>query len=80
MDKLSLKDFIDFAYSLVEMEEVKKGKFPLPKEITYPLYGESHVRLQLQIHHEKADEGVEFTNEEEFYIDIMGITFKFIKE
>jgi hypothetical protein len=80
MDKLSLKNFIDFAYSLVDMEEVKKGKFPLPKEITYPLNQEDHVRLQLHIHHEKGGDDVEFTNEEEFYISIMGINFKFIKE
>jgi len=80
MNKLNLKNFIDFAYSLVEMEEVKNGKFPLPKEITYPLNMEEHVRLQLQIHHEKSKEGDEFVNEEEFYITILGITFKFIKQ
>ena len=80
MGTLQLKNFIDFAYSLIEMDEVKKDIFPLPKEITYTLDVEDHVRLQLHIHHEKANEGEEFTNEEEFYISIMGITFKFIKE
>ena len=31
----NLKDYIDFAVTLTEMEEVKKGKFPLPSEISF---------------------------------------------
>jgi hypothetical protein len=30
---MELKSFVDFAYSMVNMDEVKAGKFLLPKEI-----------------------------------------------
>ena len=78
MEDLSIKDFVDFANTLAEMEEVKEGKFPLPKEIVYTLDDRNHVKLQLQLHNEK-NKDEEFVNDDEFTVTVFGIDFKFIK-
>jgi len=73
-----LKDFVDFAYSLVNMEEVKKGEFPNPKEITFQLDKINHALVQREIH-ELKNPKEEFQHSDIFELDIIGINFKFIE-
>ncbi|MFN7656278.1 MAG: hypothetical protein ACK5OW_00645 [bacterium] len=73
----SLKEFVDFATSLKEMEEVKAGKFPLPFGITYKLDSINHDNLQKEIlKQKKLPTDVLY---DEFELELYGITFKFIK-
>lgn len=73
----SLKEFVDFATSLKEMEEVKAGKFPLPFCITYKLDSINHDNLQKEIlKQKKLSVDVLY---DEFELELYGITFKFIK-
>ena len=73
----ALKEFVDFAISLKEMEEVKVGKFPLPFNITYKLDGINHKNLQKEIlEQKKLPTDVLY---DEFELELYGITFKFIK-
>jgi len=76
---MELKNFVDFAYSMVNMEEVKSGKFKLPKEIVFNLDNKSHKEVHQKIKKEKGD--LNFNNlEQEFNVDIFDINFKFICE
>ena len=73
----TLKEFVDFATSLKEMEEVKTGKFPLPINITYKLDSNNHKSLQKEIlEQKKLPTDVLY---DEFELELYGITFKFIK-
>jgi|688.fasta_scaffold2556460_2 hypothetical protein len=73
----SLKEFVDFATSLKEMEEVKAGKFPLPSSIIYKLDPINHRELQKQIlTQKKLPTDILY---DEFELELYGITFKFIK-
>ena len=76
---VTLKEFVDFTYSLVNMEEVTENKFPLPKTITFELNESNHRNLQLELHIEKGLQE-EFNPENEFFVTIMGIEYKFIKK
>ena len=49
---VSLKEYVDFAFSIKEMDEVKKG-FPIPKSITFTLDKRNHEALQTEILREK---------------------------
>lgn len=72
-----LKEFVDFATSLKEMEEVKTGNFPLPTSITYRLDDINHKNLQKEIlGQKKLPTDVLY---DEFEVELYGITFKFIK-
>ena len=73
---MELKNFIDFAYSMVNMEEVKSGKFKLPKEIVYELDGRIIERLHKEIKNEKKEFNYENLNQD-FDVDIFDINFKF---
>ena len=73
---MELKNFIDFAYSMVNMEEVKSGKFKLPKEIVYELDSRTIERLHKEIKNEKKEFNYENLNQD-FDVDIFGINFKF---
>lgn len=75
----TLKEFIDFAYSLKEMEEVKKRGFPIPTTITYTLDRRNHESLQKEILKEK---NMPLTDQfsDEFELELYGITFKFLRK
>ena len=73
----SLKEFVDFATSLKEMEEVKAGKFPLPKLMIYKLDAINHKHLQTEVL--KLKKLPTDVLSEEFELELYGITFKFVK-
>lgn len=75
----TLKEFIDFAYSLKEMEEVKKNAFPIPNIITFSLDKRNHESLQKEILEQKK---MPLTDQfsDEFELELYGITFKFLKK
>jgi hypothetical protein len=75
----SLKDFVDFTYSLVNMEEVEEGKFPKPKQIVFELSNEEHEKIQYAVHQQKSD-GTEFKSEKEFYVEVFDVELKFTKK
>lgn len=73
---MELKNFVDFAYSLVNMDEVKDGVFKLPKEIIYNLDKTNHIKIHREIKKEKESENIDDL-EQEFTVDIFDITFRF---
>lgn len=75
----TLKEFIDFAYSLREMDEVKKKGFPIPVTMTYVLDKLNHDSLQKEILKEKNMPLTDQINDE-FELELYGITFKFLKK
>ncbi len=74
-----LKEFIEFAYSLKEMEEVKKNNFPIPTSITYTLDKHNHESIQKEI---LVQKNMPLTDQysDEFELELYGITFKFLKK
>jgi hypothetical protein len=74
--RMELKNFVDFAYSLVNMEEVKEGTFKLPKEIVFELDENQHINIHREIKEEKKETNYENLNQE-FDVDIFDITFRF---
>jgi len=77
---INLKEFVDFAYSIKEMNEVKEMGFPVPKAITFLLSKQNHNSIQKEILKEKnlSDSEIEFSDE--FEVEIYGVIFKFITE
>jgi hypothetical protein len=75
---MELKNFVDFAYSLVNMDETKNGKFILPKEIVFELDENNHQKIHKEIKEEKKDYLTTELNED-FEVDIFGVNFKFTK-
>jgi len=71
----TFKEFVDFAFSLKEMEEVKKNGFPIPNEMTFILTKKNHELLQKEIIQEKKISAEII--DEEFEVELYGITFKF---
>jgi len=71
---VSLKEYVDFAFSIKEMEEVKKG-FPIPKSITFMLDKKNHEALQTEILREKNMPITELVDE--FEVVLYEIIFKF---
>jgi len=71
---VSFKEYVDFAFSLKEMEEVKKG-FPIPKSITFKLDKKNHESLQKEILREKNMPMVDLVDE--FEVVLYEILFKF---
>jgi hypothetical protein len=76
----NLKEYIDFAVTLTEMEEVKNNKFPLPSEISFKLNHFEHSALQVQVHDAKGLDRESLEHKKEFTIEIFGIDFKFIEK
>lgn len=76
----NLKEYIDFAHSLIGMEEVVKNKFPLPTEITFKLPKVEHAALQTQIHDAKKLKKEDFQSQEEFILSVLNIDFKFVQK
>lgn len=73
---MELKNFVDFAYSLVNMDEVKDGIFQLPEEIIYDLGRTDHIKIHREIKEEKGSDGPD-NLEQEFDVEIFDITFRF---
>ena len=73
---MELKNFIDFAYSMTNMDEVKSGKFKLPKEIVFDLSKKNISNLHKEIKNEKKEFNYE-NLDQDFDVDIFGINFKF---
>jgi hypothetical protein len=73
----TLREFVDFAFSVKEMEEVKKN-FPIPTSIVFTLEKRNHENLQKEVIKEKKLTTVELVNE--FEIDLYGINFKFLSK
>jgi len=74
---MELKSFVDFAYSMVNMEEVKNGKFILPKELIFDLDNTSHIEIHKEIQKEK-NKNNDINLYQEFEVEIFGINFKFL--
>ena len=74
---MELKNFVDFAFSLNEMDEVKKGDFIIPKEITFKISKKDHQHIQKQIYMEKGMDTSDFKHSEVFEVELYGINFIF---
>lgn len=74
---MELKNFVDFAYSMVNMEEVQNGSFSLPKEMVFNLNKNDHIRVHKKIKTEKGDQNLE-NLEQDFEVAIFDINFKFV--
>lgn len=74
---VSLKEYVDFAFSLKEMDETKKG-FPIPSLILFSLDKRNHESLQKEILREKNMPMMDLVDE--FEVELYGIIFKFISK
>ena len=75
-----LKDYVDFITSLVEMEEVKNGKFILPTTLEFNLEMMNHREIKKEVLRAKEEEIVKEELIEPFEVDILGVTLKFEHE
>ena len=76
---MELKSFVDFAYSLVNMDEVKNGKFILPKEIVFDLNKNTHREIHDDLQREK-NQSNKINLDQEFEVEILGVNFKFLEK
>jgi|TARA_R110000803_G_scaffold25426_3_gene60802 hypothetical protein len=74
---MELKNFVDFAYSLTNMDEVKNGIFKLPKEIVFELNKNQHLRLEKEVLNQKGIVGEGITHFNDFDVSIFDIIFRF---
>jgi hypothetical protein len=74
---MELKNFVDFAYSLTNMEEVKDGTFKLPKEIVFELDKKQHMNIESEVLRQKGVDKIDITHFKEFDVSIFGVNFKF---
>lgn len=74
---ITLKEFVEFAFSLKEMEEVKKNGFPIPKSLTFVLDERNHNSLQTEILNKKEMSTEELVDV--FEMEMYGIDFIFVK-
>jgi hypothetical protein len=77
---IKLKEYIDFVTSLVEMDEVKKGKFVLPTHMDFQLEILNHRELRKEVSKIKEEEVSKENLVEPFEINILGVTLKFEHE
>lgn len=77
---IKLKEYIDFVTSLVEMDEVKSGKFILPTNMDFQLGLLNHRELRKEVTKIKEEEIPKEELVEPFEIDILGVTLKFEHE
>ena len=73
---MGLKKYIDFAYSLSEMDEVQEEKFILPKSMTFELERKEHEGLQIDVAKEKQIMLNEFSDD--FEVTLWDMEFRFI--
>jgi hypothetical protein len=76
-NNIKIKNFVDFAFSLTEMDEVKKNGFPIPRDITFSLNKIPHENIQKEVMKQKNIIDGELSDV--FEVVIYGINFKFIK-
>ncbi len=74
---MELKNFVDFAYSLINMDEVNDGIFKLPKEITFELNKNQHMKIEREVLQQKGVIDKDIAQFKEFDVSILGINFKF---
>lgn len=74
---LELKNFVDFTYSLVNMDEIRDGLFIKPKEISFELTRDIHQKIHVEVKRQKNDDNFEDINEP-FEVEILGVNFKFL--
>lgn len=74
-----LEEYVNFAHSLIDMDEVKKGKFHVPKEMVFELKPVEHASLQTQVHDAKGLKKEDFEHQERFTMNVLGIDFTFIE-
>ena len=74
---MELKNFVDFAYSLTNMDEVKDGIFKLPKEIIFELDKTQHMRIEKEVLSQKGINEKDITHFNDFDVKIFDITFRF---
>jgi len=77
---ITLKEYVDFITSLVEMDEVKSGKFILPTQMGFQLEKLNHREIQKEVMKLKGQEIVRDELAKPFDIDVLGITLKFEHE
>lgn len=77
---IRLKEYVDFVTSLVEMEEVKNGKFVLPIHMDFQLTKLNHRELRKEVSKIKEEEVSKEDLVEPFEINILGVTLKFEHE
>ena len=77
---IKLKEYIDFVTSLVEMDEVKNGKFILPTNMDFQLGLLNHRELRKEVSKIKEEEIPKEELVEPFEIDILGVTLRFEHE
>jgi len=75
-----IEEYVNFAHSLIDMDEVKKGKFPLPSEIVFKLKPIEHAALQTQVHDAKGLKKDDFEHQEKFTMNVFNIDFTFIED
>ena len=73
---MELKNFIDFVYSMTNMDEVKNGKFILPKEIVFTVDKSQHISLHREIKNEKKEFNYE-NLEQDFELTVFNVNIKF---
>ena len=74
---VKLKEYVDFVTSLVEMDEVKNGKFVLPTHMDFQLEMLNHRELRKEVSRIKGEDVSTEDLIEPFNIDMLGITLKF---
>jgi hypothetical protein len=77
---IRLSDYIDFITSLVEMDEVKEGRFILPKSLSFKLELINHRELHKEVLRAKEQEIDKDILQEPFEVDVLGITLIFDNE
>jgi|TARA_R110000751_G_scaffold279530_2_gene381976 hypothetical protein len=74
---VKLKEYIDFVTSLVEMDEVKNGKFVLPTHMDFQLEMLNHRELRKEVSKIKKENVSKEDLVEPFEVNILGVTLKF---
>lgn len=74
---MELKNFVDFAYSLVNMSEIKDDVFIKPKEMVFVLDDETHKKIHVEIKTQKGDDNMGDIDNT-FDVEIFGVNFKFL--
>jgi hypothetical protein len=74
---MELKNFVDFAYSLTNMDEVSSGVFKLPKEIVFELDKNQHMKIEKEVLQQKGIVSQDVTHFNDFDVRIFDIIFRF---
>jgi len=77
---MDLKSFVDFAYSMVNMDEIKEGKFIIPKEIVFNLNDNLYKNIKKEVLTQKGIDEKGITPFNEFDVEIFDINFKFVND